>query len=49
LTEDEALEELDRSQQNEDLFNKKVQSLRTDYKQKEDLYIQQQQEEEKKQ
>jgi hypothetical protein len=24
ITEDEALEELDRSQQNEDLFNKKV-------------------------
>lgn len=45
ITEDEALEELDRSQQNEDLFNKKVQSLRTDYKQKEDLFNQQQQEE----
>ena len=42
LTEDEAMEELDRSQQNQDLFNKKVQSLRQDYKQKEDLYKQQQ-------
>lgn len=49
LTEDEALEELDRSQQNEDLFKKKVQSLRQDYKQKEDLYIKQQEEEVKKQ
>lgn len=42
LTEDEALDELDRSQQNEDLFNKKVESLRKDYKEKEDLYKQQQ-------
>ena len=42
LTEDEAMDELDRSQQNLDLFNKKVQSLRQDYKQKEDLYKQQQ-------
>lgn len=46
LTEDEALEELDRSQQNQDLFNKKVQSLRKDYKDKEDLYKKQQIEEE---
>lgn len=42
LTEDEAMDELDRSQQNPDLFNKKVQSLRKDYKEKEDLYKQQQ-------
>jgi hypothetical protein len=39
------MEELDRSQQNEDLFNKKVQSLRKDYKEKEDLYKKQQEEE----
>lgn len=45
LTEDEAMDELDRSQQNIDLFNKKVQSLRKDYKEKEDLYKQQQIEE----
>ncbi len=43
LTEEEAIDELDRSQQNPDLFNKKVQSLRQDYKEKEDLYKQQQQ------
>ena len=49
LTEDEAMEELDRSQQNQDLFNKKVQSLRQDYKQKEDLYKQQQIEEQQNQ
>ena len=42
LTEDEAMDELDRSQQNPDLFSKKVQSLRKDYKEKEDLYKQQQ-------
>ena len=51
LTEEEALDELDRSQQNEDLFNKKVESLRKDYKEREDLYkqqqIQQQQEQQK--
>ena len=41
LTEDEAMDELDRSQQNLDLFNKKVQSLRKDYKDKEDMYKQQ--------
>ena len=46
LTEDEAMDELDRSQQNPDLFNKKVQSLRKDYKEKEDLYKKQQEEEE---
>ena len=45
LTEEEAMEELDRSQQNQDLFNKKVQSLRKDYKEKEDLYKKQQEEE----
>ena len=45
LTEEEAMEELDRSQQNQDLFNKKVQSLRKDYKDKEDLYKKQQEEE----
>ena len=49
LTEDEAMEELDRSQQNQDLFNKKVQSLRKDYKEKEDLYKQQQVEQQQQQ
>lgn len=49
LTEDEAMEELDRSQQNPDLFNKKVQSLRKDYKEKEDLYKKQQEEEQQNQ
>ena len=43
LSDEEVLAELDSAKANEDLFTKKVQSIRDDYKQKEDLIEQQEQ------
>ena len=41
LSDDEVLSELDNAKANEELFEKKIQSIRDDYKQKEDLIEQQ--------
>lgn len=46
LSDDEAVNELEQAKSNEDLYNKKVQSIREEYQQKEDLLYQQQQQEE---
>ena len=43
LSDDEVLSELDNAKTNEELFEKKIQSIRDDYKQKEDLIEQQDQ------
>lgn len=47
LTDEDAVSELELAKQNETLYQKKVQSIRNEYKQKEDLVLQQQEEEQK--
>ena len=48
LTDDEALQELDLAKQNEALYQKKIQSIRNDYKQREDSLVAEQEEQAKK-
>lgn len=45
LSDEEAIAELESAKSNSDLFNRKVQSIREEYKQKEDLLLEQQQRE----
>lgn len=47
LTDEDASSELELAKQNEALYQKKIQSIRNEYKQKEDLLTQQQEEEQK--
>ena len=47
LTDEDAASELETAKQNEALYQKKIQSIRSEYKQKEDLLAQQQEEEQK--
>lgn len=47
LTDEDAASELDLAKQNEALYQKKIQSIRNEYKQREDLVIQQQEEEQR--
>lgn len=47
LTDEDAASELELAKQNEALYQKKIQSIRNEYKQREDLVIQQQEEEQR--
>lgn len=47
LTDEDAASELDLAKQNESLYQKKIQSIRNEYKQKEDLVLKQQEEEQR--